>query len=157
MSAPRRFDWDEARRLRSDGWTYQKLADHFGVTLNAVWFACNDEARHRATARTQAWQRAGVCPDCGDPATRHGGGIQSRCVKCALTRLTYVRDGRAHCPTCEQWKPLAEFTPCPSKPYRGVRTECRACETTRRREYRRAHPEVEAAAGRRRRHRKAAA
>lgn len=50
MGAPRKAQqgiWHaEARRLRDDeGWTYTRLAAHFGVTTAAVYFALNPDKR----------------------------------------------------------------------------------------------------------------
>lgn len=36
---------EEARRLRAEGWTYQQIADHFGVTNAAVYFIINPDKR----------------------------------------------------------------------------------------------------------------
>lgn len=45
MTRPRKFDHDEARRLRAEGWTLQRIADRLGVTRQAVNFVVSDKAR----------------------------------------------------------------------------------------------------------------
>lgn len=49
MGAPRkalRGIWhDEARRLRTDGWTYSRIAAHLQVTVAAVYFVINPDKR----------------------------------------------------------------------------------------------------------------
>ena len=42
-----RVDLEAARRLRAEGWTYRRIAQHFGVFTNAVW------RRLRADSNTQ--------------------------------------------------------------------------------------------------------
>ena len=62
MSVPRRFDHDEAVRLRADGWTWAQIAARFGVTVNAVAQAVrrlNEPGyREHANALSRDWQRA---------------------------------------------------------------------------------------------------
>lgn len=58
MGAPRKAKqrvWhDEARKLKADGWTYQRIAAEFGVTPTAVYFACNPEKRAEYAAKKGA-------------------------------------------------------------------------------------------------------
>lgn len=39
-SYARKFDWDEARRLRAEGWTFQALAARYGVNKSAIERVC---------------------------------------------------------------------------------------------------------------------
>lgn len=143
MGAPRRFDWDEARRLRAKGWTYPALADRFEVSKMAVRLACNDGARARNRARNAAYQSSGVCPECGGQATRHYGPLgQRRCKSCAgKARATNVRDGTLRCKTCREWKPddAFPFNRAGSKAHRGRHDTCRVCSTKLRQAYRERH------------------
>lgn len=83
----RRFDWDEARRLRSEGMSYPKIADMFGVTPEAVRYACDDEARAKMNAYSTEWKRGGKCVDCGAQCTRN----HARCASCrALAQASSV-------------------------------------------------------------------
>jgi hypothetical protein len=133
---PRKFDHDEARKLRAEGWTYRQLAAKYSVTPGAIRFACDDAARAKSAAYGAEWQRQGTCPDCGAAATRHSLTWQLRCMDCAARARTKAQDGEAYCSCCDTWKPLDEFTPSSKRKARGVRNECRACETARRRKYR---------------------
>lgn len=119
--------------MHRQGMSYRKIGDALGVSDSAIYLACNEAAYRRSRERVRAWIYAGTCPDCGTPATRAGG--QSRCRKCAFERLSTVRDGSAKCSTCNEWKPLSEFTKS-TNAFRKVRGECRACGTIRRREWR---------------------
>jgi len=125
--------------MRREGWTYAAIGRELGVTNSAVRYACDEEARQKMWATRTEAQRSGVCPDCGAQSTiRYVNGVRrvSRCRDCDAKRHTKVRDGTAYCPACDAWKPLEAFGRSDKHPQRGVRGECRACETARRREYR---------------------
>ncbi len=137
----RKFDWDEARRLRADGWTYRAIADHLGVSLSAVNQACDDRARAVNRMRKAEWQRGGRCQDCGCQISRNASRPARRCLACAnAARRTSVRDdGHLRCSTCREWKEPAAF------PHdwnsraeaRGFRRHlCTACDTLAKRAWR---------------------
>lgn len=55
MSAPRKFDHAEARRLRTTGLTYVQVAALLGVSVSAVRLACDDDARREAARAKRDW------------------------------------------------------------------------------------------------------
>lgn len=60
---PRTFDYAEARRLRwVDGMPVWWIADHFGVTVSAIYYACSAERRayKRRKQREHVERRAGA-------------------------------------------------------------------------------------------------
>jgi hypothetical protein len=58
-----------------------------------------------------------------------------------------VRETELLCSTCKQWKPDSDFPTAHGSAYRrGHDPECRACSTIRRNDYRKRHPDREAAA-----------
>lgn len=65
----RKFDWDEARRLRDQGWSLKAIAETFGVSIKAVHLATNDDALKRSRAYSAKRQRSGVCAACGGQCT----------------------------------------------------------------------------------------
>lgn len=80
-----------------------------------------------------------VCPWCG--------GFFAELVAwsgwCGQCTAMFVGQGEptAHCSACDTWKPVAEF----GKKVNGkLRSECRRCDTDRRRRWREANPEREA-------------
>jgi DNA-directed RNA polymerase subunit RPC12/RpoP len=154
VSRARKFDWDEARRLHAEGLTYVEIGRRLGVTDMAIRFACDPEARTRANAYHDAWQRSGQCPDCGAQTTRRAGGVYARCRDCASRARVKVIDGTAYCPTCDTWKPLDQFSRSGRSPARGVHKECRPCDSARRRRWRIENRERERAYDRERRRRK---
>lgn len=142
MPVPRKFDYDEAARLRAEGLTYQAIAERFGVTAMAVYWAVNEEARERAIARNTEWQRSGTCPDCGGPSTRHSITKSLRCKACFdRTQATSVHEDELRCFRCREWKPDEAFPRNRSgrKLRRGRHNFCRACSTVVRQEYRERH------------------
>ena len=143
MSAPRRFDHDEARARRAAGETYAALASEYGVSVTAIMRVCNAAYRAAQDARNATWQRAGACPVCGGPATRYrlsgGGAYQHRCRSCANKEMaTSVREDALHCSTCREWKPDECFprNRAGGMLRRGRHNHCRHCQTTQKRAYR---------------------
>jgi hypothetical protein len=142
----RKFDWDEARRLREEGESYTKLGARFGVSASAIYFACNPKAYEAARVRSSAAQRSGICVVCGERCSwNRAQQTAPRCRRCAaLDRTTTVEwddhgaIGRIRCHVCHVWKDVDEFAP--SQRYSGART-CRVCNTRIKRESR-ARPEV---------------
>ena len=164
MSAPRRFDWDEANRLRGEGATYAEIGRRLGVTGNAIYLACNSHARARQRKYGAAWKKM-TCEDCGgtcapNPYHPHARLDRMICRKCSsrrrreetlLKRMNH--DGDLLCARCGEWRPVETF----AMNYGYPRWECRYCETTRRRANREANRDRERAYERSRRRRKAAA
>jgi predicted transcriptional regulator len=48
---------EEARVLRAEGWTYQNIADKFGVTAAAVYFVINPDRRAEYAMRKGAKEK----------------------------------------------------------------------------------------------------
>lgn len=141
IGRPRSFDWDEARRLRTLGWTYARIGTHLGVTGHSVNMACDDAARERHHLRLheRAYWRTGSCVDCGAPVSRYRPG--SRCLACnAREKTTTVRDDSLLCSRCRLWLPDSHFPNHKRNPARRDRhAYCRACQTATKREYRERH------------------
>lgn len=138
MPRPRAFDWDEARRLQAEGLTYTAIAKRLGVRYQSVRRACDEAVRERIAA----YQRTGVCPDCGTQTTRYAGGVSSRCPRCAGKRAaTTVRPDTLQCLRCREWKPDSAFPRNRGGALvrRGRHDSCRVCGTVIRREYRERH------------------
>lgn len=176
----RRFDHDEARLRYQDGESVAAMAREFGVTESAIWQVVSESTRRcsqRATAAYLARNRV-PCDNCGKPGVLlpHIGGKKGRgdgralCHRCRsdekIERLRFdletaelvaVRCVSLDCANGERWQPPENFTN--GTRFRwlregGIHSHCRACQTRARREYRRAHPEVEAAAAARARARR---
>jgi len=156
---PTRFDWDDCRRLRDEGWTQIRLAAHFGVSQAAVSRVLNiEKVRPKEAERRQRYYAA-CCEDCGGRASvnwaersehnqrRLNEGVL--CRRCSGTRrreATLLRrinpDGDILCSKCGQHRPPDRF-----RDTRGFPKEwCKDCETVQRRAHRQAHPEIERAA-----------
>jgi hypothetical protein len=145
---PRKFDWDEAARLRSEGWTFTQIAHHFGVTVRAVRRAVIPHERASDEARKQLWQKGGVCVDCGTQVSRIRKDDERRCRECeALRQATNVRATELRCGRCREWKPDDEFpfNRTGAKTHRGRHDSCRVCQTVLRADYRRRNREKERA------------
>lgn len=134
----RKFDWDEARRLRSEGMTYQDIAERFGVSDMAVYLACNEDARTAQNQRSSGWQKSGICPVCGGRASRNAATGQHRCRSCASkAAATSVRETTLLCKKCRQWKPDVDFHLKRSNAHRRERhCYCRSCTTIEKRRWR---------------------
>lgn len=58
MAKPRTFDWDEAKRRYEAGETQTGIAKEYGVSVQAVWWACHPDKYKESFARNYAWSRA---------------------------------------------------------------------------------------------------
>lgn len=58
MPRPRKFDHDEARRLRAEGMTLIAIAERLGVSDTSVLHAVNEDLRVKANARVLENQRS---------------------------------------------------------------------------------------------------
>lgn len=154
----RKFDWDEARHLRAGGLTYAAIAERFGVTTQAVVFACDDEARARQRVRHAAWRASGRCADCGTQNTKDS----ERCIACAgkarRTRFRYDASGQliaVRCAICKSWKPSSEYAKNAAES-EGLHAQCRNCNTAMKRRWRAANREWQRASDREYRRRRRA-
>src|SRR5262245_33914709 len=59
----RKFDRDEVRKMRADGMTTLAIAEHFGVTRSAIYYALNRE--DITTTEPQFVPSAHKCERCG--------------------------------------------------------------------------------------------
>jgi hypothetical protein len=132
----RKFDWDEARRLRAEGWSYQAIAERLGVSASAVWQVLTG-ARRKAEYRERnrealrrLYRGKGSCADCGGPIWLHTARKHPRCTDCAAKRKTVtVRPDTLRCFSCGEWKPDALFPYSRShRSRRGHHGACRACQ-----------------------------
>jgi hypothetical protein len=150
----RHFDHDEARRLRAQGWSWSKLAERFGVTTQAVTRVCDPEVAARMSAsylESQRRQRMPCRGGCGRLVWQIGN-RSGYCTRCVAAQRTAgdVRPAELRCIVCRQWKPDDEFGTSHGRlSRRGHDSDCRACASARRRDYRRRHPEKAAAENRR--------
>jgi hypothetical protein len=144
----RKFDYEEARRrYAAGGVTMSELAEEYGVSQARIHQVVTPGGIERTLARSSDWQRSGTCPDCGTPATRTGR-IQHRCRECSARKQAItVRDEELRCVTCKQWKPDESYPLNRNEsPFRrGRHSQCTACGTERRRDYRRRNAEKERA------------
>lgn len=139
----RKFDHDEARRLRvMQGWSYARLARHFGVSRAAVARVVNPDVRRRMQEYTDRWVMGGECRACGGPCARNH---RDYCRKCASersrTRYRYDELGQLaslRCTTCKQWKSPETFPSNRTRPF-AKHHECRECGTKARQAYRERH------------------
>lgn len=144
---PRAFDWDEARRLRNEGWTWNALAHHFKVSPSAVQQVVVPGLREKVIERNKLKQGAyhvGTCPDCGGRASQGRYRPGSRCRDCdARARTVSVRPDTLRCTACRLWFPDEEFShkAAASKPRRGRHSYCRPCSTVMKRDWRKANAE----------------
>ena len=137
---PRKFDWDTARELRNQGWTYQRIANLMGVSYARIYQICNPETHARVTARVLELQRSGTCVHCGAQcSTSYSRHLQGRCRQCAnLSKITTVRDAELLCCSCRNWKPDEAFPHNATLEHRRHRhRQCTQCGTIAKRAYRR--------------------
>lgn len=130
------LDADVVRQLvDEEGLNFTEIAEILGTTARTVGITYNG---HDYDGNT--------CVDCG---TSIDAGAR-RCKPCAdVAMVNRDEDGNLWCITCHTWKPEHEFYAATSRPGRGRKNECRACDNQRRAAYRRAHPEKERAAAER--------
>lgn len=152
----RKFDWDEARRLREQQkWTYAQIALHLGVTDSAVRRVVIEGEAERLAEYSRLLAATGRCDDCGGPMnhlSRYRG--SRRCKPCAdIAKVKVNEHGDLYCFNCDSWKPPEAFYRNLARPTRGVSSECRACSNTRRQRNREANRERERAYTRERRRR----
>jgi hypothetical protein len=136
-----KFDHDEARARHAAGEKIGTLAREYGVAWASVGRVVDPAFRAKFDGASYAWIRAGVCPDCGGPATRLGKSRQHRCMECSAKALaTTARDGELQCSHCHEWKPDASFPRDRSHKIgrRGRHASCRACQAELRRRSRHA-------------------
>lgn len=135
----RRFDYEEAQRLRASGLSYKAIGERLGVSDTAIYWACNPKQRARSFVITREWQRRGTCIECGAQCSRTGGQPLHRCRRCSdKARVTTVRDTEMECVTCKQWKPDDAFPLGRRRDQarRGRHRQCRVCLTVAKRKWR---------------------
>lgn len=157
----RKFDWDEALRLREAGATIKSIAATLGVSETAVFRVVKPGERERFAEYRKNFDRTGQCSDCGGPMNRTAAyNGSTRCVRCsAIARGTTARDGELQCITCREWKPDDSFPHNRVEKHarRGRHHECRACNTASRRAHRERNREADNAYQREYRRRRRAA
>lgn len=145
----RAFDHDEARSLREAGWSYGRLAEHFGVSETAVQRVCKPALRKRQDEQTKKWikenRREPCRGGCGRLVWMMSKGRTGLCQACLAEQLAAdgVRPEELLCRKCGAWKPDEEFTRQERRTRRGRRSWCRGCETEARRRHRATHEEQE--------------
>lgn len=153
----RKFDWDEARRLRAEGWTYASLADRYGVSPTGVQRVCDERLRARMSRQAAERQRS-TCIECGAPCSwNRYQQDHPRCRECFqfLRRTTHEYDPSGklvaiRCVTCREWKKPDAYARDRMRP-EGRHHQCGSCSTIARREYRHRHAEADRAYHRERR------
>lgn len=145
---PRKFDWDEARRLRDQGLSYAAIGQRLGVSETAVWRVISEDRMVYTLASNARRQTSGTCHVCGAPCShnatqnRRGGRQpdQDLCRSCANT--TSVRPTTLKCSECGDWYPDDAFWRNRANPHRrGRHQSCKACGVARRKAYRVLHPD----------------
>jgi hypothetical protein len=135
----RKFDWDEAARLRALGLSYRAIGNRLGVSDSAVEYALKPERRARLAVTGRRWIMSGVCPDCGKQGTtrpEYGQG-SGRCRDCANRAMAHGDDTHAKCFCCKRWLPHSEFTKgSQRKSLGGLHSFCRECQTAAKRDWR---------------------
>lgn len=163
-SYPRSFDWDEARRLRATGKSWNELARHFNVSESAIRRVVIPGERERINTRVITWVREhrpheGVCPDCGGTAAQAKYRPGSLCRDCRSKRqTTTARETTLQCSCCRLWLPDESF---PRKATANSRRQrhsiCTPCGKVMKRDWRAANAERERAKERERKRRARAA
>lgn len=144
MAVPRKFDYDEARRLRAQGMTYAEIGALLGVSGSAIHLACNDAARERNNANSARWTRENArraCSGgCGRLVWTHMKGRTGYCPTCFAREIRAadsVRPTLLFCHYCEEWKPDEDFPRRRSLiARRGRAAGCRVCQTELKRDWR---------------------
>lgn len=148
---PRKFDHEEAQRLRALGWTYVGIAELMGVHAQAVRRVCDPKVRQdmqdRATVNLRK-RRTPCRGGCGKLVWASDKKRSGYCTPCywKAKQLTNpdVRAGELRCTKCRAWKPDDEFpTNKPSKMRRGRNPMCRPCATAMRRNHRHTHKVID--------------
>ena len=149
---PRKFDHDEARRLRACGHSYRAIGSMLNVSAQSVMSACDPDYRERSRQSVRNNQpHIGICPSCGGRCTN---GMASQkylpngelriCIACRKRQrvLNHARDGELKCYDCKVWKEDEAFGSCGDRPTRrNRRLSCRECERNRSRQRRAAAKE----------------
>lgn len=142
----RAFDHEEAARLREQGWTQQRIADHFGVSVAGVRRVLVPSERARMDAYSKRWikehYKRPCIRGCGRLAWHHPG-RRGICQTCATEEKTMsVRPDALLCSRCGKWKPDEEFPLRRGAMGRRQRAHlCRPCSTITRREHRQRNPQ----------------
>ncbi len=128
---PRRFDWDEARRLYGGGVSIREIARRMGVVDAAVRRVVVPGERERRAEYQRRLAATGVCRVCGGPknhvSERTSGSV--RCKACQYDAQTVtVREFLLRCVTCKQWKTDEMFSPARGKDYVRRRNRCKECK-----------------------------
>jgi hypothetical protein len=158
------FDHDEAQRLHAEGWSYARLAVRYGVSEAAVGRVCNPRTRERMDENSKKHNRRARVPcrgGCGRLVWMHGRinkmtrtGFCQDCWNASKTAAD-ERPEELRCTKCREWKQDENFTKEKGrKTRRGLKSQCRGCETIARRENRRKNPERERATDRARKRKK---
>lgn len=166
MSAPRRFDHDEARRFYATGdWSYAALGRHYGVTDHAIRAAVNPDVRRMKNENSRAYVTM-ICEDCGGQCIHNYWAKTVRndrivCRACAFQRLREESllarmnaAGDLLCRSCGKYKPMTDFV---AKANGSPRPWCRECSTAARQAHRVANLEASRAYDREYRRRRRAA
>jgi hypothetical protein len=138
----RKFDWDEARRLREEGLSWSVIARELGVSSAAVQRVCDPKRREQMAEATARYMKSASCVDCGKSCTpvafhKNKGNTEPRCNRCAnlFYLATSYRDGEQRCSECRQWKPLWDY-PRRKTRIMGRHKICTPCGTKMKRDWR---------------------
>lgn len=145
----RKFDWDEALRLRDEeGMTLKEIAHRFGVTDGAIDNALqtlrDPTYAERKLTYHREWSREnqrGPCRGCGEVLVwTNVPGRAGLCPRCtgAERAKDGVRVDELLCRKCGEWKDDDAFRLRPGEQYarRGRGPHCRSCENRARQAYR---------------------
>jgi hypothetical protein len=154
----RRFDHEEAAEWHRAGMSIRDLADHYGVTYEAVRVVVTAGEKRRSVERQKRW-RTITCEHCGGPAMKLTGGKKVHnpdgrilCGRCRsdvlrerlrfdeLGNLAAVRCSSLDCAHGSRWQAPENFSR--GQRHRevrkgGIHGQCRDCQTRARRLYRR--------------------
>lgn len=152
----RAFSHEEAQALHEAGWSYNALAERYGVSPAGVRRVCDPAVRAKMDEDTQRWCRENRMADCLGGCGRRvwlmnkeRSGYCARCVG-AIRTADSVRENELRCSKCGEWKPDDDFLCTPNKHHsrREHKSTCRACENAARRDYRKRHVDHERAQSR---------